>query len=196
MKLERELLIKVWLPDADGFSTTDFYNLFDLADSVCRSVLREEALLLVSALPIPEDLRREAAGELTTERRVPIHADVKDIRAGSWTIEILIPAAAVFYFLDKFVTPSLQEAWKDSDLQKSIVAFLKTKVFAASRARFEEPEPRPRRKFRTVRVESARVLAETTETSTRVQIEVSRAEHLEEPTDGELLAEFAKKLKQ
>ena len=195
MKLERELVLKVYLPEADGFSTTDFFNLFDLADSVCRSIIREEARLLVDALPVPEEWRRETIEEMHSGRRVPIHADVKDIRAGSWTIEVLISGAAVYYFVDKFITPSLQEAWKDSDMQKSIVSFLKKSVFTSSRERFERRQIPARRTFRTVHVDSARLLPESTEASTRVQVDIARAEHIETLTDQEILKDFVKKLK-
>jgi len=194
MKEGRQLYLRMIIEEGE-LSPTDFIGLFECADTMSRHIAEQEALNLFEFLKMPSDWKLETLTRIhQLGRRVPSPAEVKTVKRGSWSIEILLASPVLLFFLKHYVHPIVKAAWDDSLLRKKIVTFIRDRVFLGSKRQIEDQAIKKPR-YRNLKIKSVGELESISDEDFEIEIIFEKQEILEVRAPlGELVKEFIAKL--
>ncbi|AMK75450.1 MULTISPECIES: hypothetical protein [Methylomonas] len=119
----KEIKFKIYHPSIDIVSDRTFRSLLKTFSSLIREVQYQEVIYLINhseLLPSEkQSLRDRLKGPLN---HIPAYY-VEKIERGSIVIEVSVSAMAL-WLLKNTIGESVKEAWKQSEMHKSIVAYL------------------------------------------------------------------------
>ena len=139
MAYENALTLEILLESGDDLGAGELKAVVDYVESFGHAIAVQGVQEILDDVGAPSTLRAEILRELTTpavRRATPII--ITALRRGSWSLESLVPYAAAIFILTQLLTPTLQQAFQGTDMQKLAVRLLKTNIFKRARRAAEE----------------------------------------------------------
>ncbi|MFC1730390.1 hypothetical protein ACFL6I_08650 [candidate division KSB1 bacterium] len=151
MKDSRILHLNVRLDSKEPLSPLDAIGLFECTEDYARSIFLSETSDLLKFLKLIDESRIENIQYLNKlGRKLPIPAEIKSFKKGSWTTDILISGISILLIKD-FLVPVMQDAFNDSEIRDRMYIFFREKVFKGAKKNVDF-KAMQYKKYRTLRV--------------------------------------------
>ena len=175
---------------------SDFIGLFECIDLFTRTIIEHEALLLLSEAGFSDQWRLATLQRIhRLGRKVPVPAEILEIKKGSWNVVSLLQGAAVIWFLRNYVHPVVQDAWNDSRLRKIIITFIRDKIFLGSKKNLEK-KAIEKPIFKGLRVAEIVGPEKATEEQIEIKIKMEKTTIVEARlSEKDLIEDFIQKLR-